>query len=230
MYIYLGRYLPKVITMPTRFLPPDFTFTSEGPIKLGTALAHPTRPTLVLASLPANSSITLPKESTVVEPNHSHKNSASPSASVNIWAKFLDVATASAKTEAGGINFESYGIADHEIRSFANPFTRSTATAITTLPDVKKHIDTGIFGKKLVYIVTGLRIAKKSFMVKKEAASNLSEEISGSRPPEAPFLSGLVLVLVVLPSERLRTPTTRFRKLFLPIVFLSLERRERVSR
>jgi hypothetical protein len=44
--------------MPTWFLPPDFTFTSEGPIKLGTVLAHPSQPTLVLASLPGDSGIT----------------------------------------------------------------------------------------------------------------------------------------------------------------------------
>jgi hypothetical protein len=168
--------------MPTWFLPPDFTFTSEGPIKLGTVLAHPSRPTLVLVSLPGDSGITLPKESTIIEPNHSHEKSVSRSVSLSIWTKFLEVATASAKTEAGRKNFESYGIVDHEIRSFVDPFTRSTATAITTLPDVKKHIDTGIFGKKSVYIVTGLRIAKKSFTVKKEVAGNLSREISGSGP------------------------------------------------
>ncbi|KAH8749180.1 hypothetical protein F5882DRAFT_432929 [Hyaloscypha sp. PMI_1271] len=151
--------------MPTWFLPPDFTFTSEGPIKLGTVLAHPSQPTLVLASLPGDSGITLPKEM-----------------SLNIWTKFLEVATASAKTEAGRKNFESYGIVDHEIRSFVDPFTRSTATAITTLPDVKSHINTGTFGKKSDYIVTGLRIAKRSFTVTKEVASNLSGEISGSGP------------------------------------------------
>jgi len=63
--------------MPTWFLPPDFTFTSEGPIKLGTVLAHPSQPTLVLASLPGDSGITLPKEGTITESIHSHEKSAS---------------------------------------------------------------------------------------------------------------------------------------------------------
>jgi len=101
---------------------------------------------------------------------------------LNIWTKFLEVATVSAKTEAGRKNFESYGIIDPEIRSVVDPFTRSTATAITTPPDVKSYINTGIFGKKSIYIVTSLRIAKGSFTVKKEVASNLSGEISGSGP------------------------------------------------
>jgi hypothetical protein len=166
--------------MPTWFLPPDFTFTSEGPIKLGTVLAHPARPTLVLASLSSDSSITLPKESTIVEPNHSHEKSASRSVSVNIWAKFFEIASVSAKTEARGQTIKSYGTVDHEIHSFTDPFTPPTVTAITALPDIKKHIDSGIFGKKPVYIVTGLRIAKQSFTVKQEVASNLSGEISGS--------------------------------------------------
>lgn len=169
--------------MPTWFLPPDFTFTSEGPIKLGTILAHPARPTLVLASLPGDFNITLPKESTIVEPNHSHEKSISRSGSVNIWTKFLEVASVSAKTEASHRTIESYSTVDHEIRSFADPFTPSTVTAITALPDVENYIDTGIFGKKPVYIVTGLRIAKKSFTVKKEVASNFSGEISASGSP-----------------------------------------------
>lgn len=168
--------------MPTWFLPPDFTFTPEGPIKLGTVIAHPSRPTLVLASLPGDSGIILPKESTIIELNHSHEKSTSRSVSLNILMKFFEVATASAKAEASLKTFESYGIVDHEIRFFVDPFTPSTATAITTLPDVKKHIDKGIFGKKPVYIVTGLRIAKRSFKVKKEIEGNLSGEISGSGP------------------------------------------------
>ena len=168
--------------MPTWFLPPDFTFTPEGPIKLGTVLAHPSRPTLILASLPGDSGITLPNANTITEQNHSHENSASRSVSSRIRTKFLDVATACAITEAGHNNYESYGIVDHEIRSFIEPITRLTAVAITTLPDVKRHIEAGIYGKKPVYIVTGLRIAKSSFTVKTEVVSNMSGEISGSVP------------------------------------------------
>jgi hypothetical protein len=37
--------------MPTWFLPPDFTFAADGPIQLGTVIAHPKRPTQVLATL-----------------------------------------------------------------------------------------------------------------------------------------------------------------------------------
>ncbi|KAF3405281.1 hypothetical protein DPV78_002614 [Talaromyces pinophilus] len=59
--------------MPTWFLPPDFTFTTEGPIKLGTILAHPSRPIFILASLPSDTGIILPEESIIVESNHSHE-------------------------------------------------------------------------------------------------------------------------------------------------------------
>ncbi|RAO64678.1 uncharacterized protein BHQ10_000690 [Talaromyces amestolkiae] len=169
--------------MPTWFLPPDFTFTSEGPIKLGTVLEHPSRPTLVLASLPSDTGIVLPEESIIMESNHSHERSTSRSGSLNVWTKFLEMASASVSTTAGHSFVESYSAVDHEIHSFTGPLTVSTAAAITALHDVKKYIDSGLFGKKSVYIVTGLRIAKDSFKVMKEVASNFSGEVSGSALP-----------------------------------------------
>ncbi|KAF3406267.1 hypothetical protein DPV78_000394 [Talaromyces pinophilus] len=170
-------------TMPTWFLPPDFTFTSEGPIKLGTILAHPSRPTLVLASLLGESGIILPEESIIVESNHSHEKFTSRSGSLNVWAKFLEMASGSLSTTAGRSFVESYSAVDHEIHSLASPLTSSTAAAIIALPNVKKYIDSGIFGKKSVYIVTALRIANDSFKVMKEVASNFSGAIAGAGPP-----------------------------------------------
>jgi hypothetical protein len=102
--------------------------------------------------------------------------------SLNIWAKFLEVANASIKGDASHRIFESYGKADHEIHYFVEPFTRATAEAITSLPDVKRHIEAGIFGKKPVYVVSGLRIAKKSFTVKKEVGGSVSGKVTGSTP------------------------------------------------
>ncbi|KAJ5532849.1 hypothetical protein N7494_009401 [Penicillium frequentans] len=166
--------------MPTWFLPPDFTFTPEGPLRLGTIITHPARPTLVLASLPGDTGIILPKETTLVEPNHSHEKSISRSHSLNIWANFLEVTSATVKIDTGRQNVESYGTVDHEIRFFADPLTPSVASAITALPDVKKHINSGVFGRRPVYIVTGLRIARTSFTVSKDVSKTLGGEISGS--------------------------------------------------
>lgn len=118
-----------------------------------------------------------------MESNHSHEKSISRSGSLNVWTKFLDLASASVSTTAGRSFVESYSAVDHEIHSLAGPLTPSTVAAITALPDVKRYIDSGLFGKKSVYIVTGLRITKSSFKVMKEAASNVSGEISGSGPP-----------------------------------------------
>lgn len=72
--------MPKL----TWFLPPDFTFTSDGPIQLGTIVAHPKRPTVVLAVLPGDSGIVLPKPNVFIERNHSHENSASSSGSISV--------------------------------------------------------------------------------------------------------------------------------------------------
>jgi hypothetical protein len=62
--------------MPTWFLPPDFTFAADSPIQLGTVIAHPKKPTLVLTTLSSlDSSITLPKTSILTETNHAYVKS-----------------------------------------------------------------------------------------------------------------------------------------------------------
>ncbi|RFU31061.1 hypothetical protein B7463_g5279, partial [Scytalidium lignicola] len=167
----------------TWFLPPDFTFSSDGPLQLGTVIAHPSRPTIVLASLPGNSGITLPRTSILLEQNHIHNSSASSNGSVNIFTKLLDAASASIKSEAKRHSILKYGKVDHEIRSFAEPLSAATVSAITAIQEVRDHINSGVFGKSPVYIVSGLRIAKSSFSVTKEAGSSFSGEISGSGPP-----------------------------------------------
>jgi hypothetical protein len=61
--------------------------------------------------------------------------------------------------------------------------TAEAVLKIVALPAVQQHIDTGSFGKRPVYVVSGVRITKTSFTVKKETGKNHKIELSGSGPP-----------------------------------------------
>jgi hypothetical protein len=175
--------------MPTWFLPPDFTFTADGPIQLGTVITHPKKPTQVLTALNSlDSGITLPKTAILTETNHAHCKSHARSNGFGSWMQFFAVASASAEINVGSSASFSYGAVDHEIHSFVEPLTAETALKIATLPIVQQHMASGVFGKRAVYMVSGVRIAKTSFTVKKETGTNHTIDLSGSGPP----ISGLV--------------------------------------
>ena len=170
--------------MPTWFLPPDFTFAADGPLKLGTVIAHPKKPTLVLTVLGSpNLDIKLPKMSTLIEPNHYHDNSFARSNSFAIWSQFLAFASASVDIDVGSKESLSHSVVDHEIRTFADPLTTETALRIAALPVVQQQMASGLFGKRAVYVVSGVRIAKSSFTIKKERGTHYAGGLSGSGPP-----------------------------------------------
>jgi hypothetical protein len=169
----------------TWFLPPDFTFTTEGPLRLGMVVPHWSRPTTVLAEMGSgnSSAIALPAVKTIVERNRAFNRSKLRSDSVGLWAKFEGLASASASTEAGKSRTTDYSKTDHEIRSFVDPLMPDTVSATANLPAVQKQINSGVFGKRAVYVVTGLRIATSSFTVTEEDSSNFSVQAEGSGPP-----------------------------------------------
>jgi hypothetical protein len=169
----------------TWFLPVDFTFTADGPLRLGMVMPHWSKPTTVLAEVGSGtaSAIALPATKTIVEPNRAFNRSKWRSDSVGLWAKFEGLASASASADVGKSRSMDYSKTDHEIRFFADPLMPETVSAIANLPAVRAQIDSGMFGKRAVYIVTGLRIATSSFTVAKEDLSNFTVEAEGSGPP-----------------------------------------------
>lgn len=169
----------------TWFLLPDFTFTADGPLRLGMVIPHWSQPTTILAAVGSGtaSEIKLPSPKTIVEPNHTHNHSKSRSDSLSMWFKFGGITSTSASTDFGKSNSIDYGKTDHEIRFFSDPLMPETVTAIANLPAVRAQMDSGMFGKRAVYIVSGLRIATSSFTVTKENSSNFTVEAEGSGPP-----------------------------------------------
>ncbi|KAL8366546.1 hypothetical protein RB595_010415 [Gaeumannomyces hyphopodioides] len=168
------------------FLPPDFTFRADGPLRLGTILPYPTRPTLVLASPDEiQAEIQLPPTSSdVVEPNHAHGNKKGYYAGFGLLARFVDVVTGSASLDFDRRNAQGYSSADHQVHSFTAPVSKAAAKTIVALPDVRKHIDGGLFGKRPVYIVSGLRVAVGSYTVTygKEANHSAQAQVGAGVP------------------------------------------------
>jgi hypothetical protein len=169
----------------TWFLPPDFTFTPKGPLRLGMVIPHWSKPTTVLADIGSGtaSEIKLPTTKTLVEPNHAHNRSKSRSGSLSLWAKFEGVASTSTNIDTSKSRNIDYSKTDHEIRTFSDPLMPDVVAAIANIPEVKTQINSSMFGKRPVYVVSGLRIATSSFTVTEEDSSNSAFEIEGSGPP-----------------------------------------------
>ncbi|GAB1312490.1 hypothetical protein MFIFM68171_02700 [Madurella fahalii] len=171
--------------MPTWFLPPDFTFKPEK-LPLGAIISHPKYPTDVLA-LPASSNppITLPEQDTLVEEAHVHSREVERAVGVNLLAKIAELFSGAVNVNLRRRNLLKYGEVDHEIRTFTTPFAPETLKAIVALPDVRDHIDGSLFGKRPVYIISELRVARTSFTVTKERGTPTSATVSGSGPVPA---------------------------------------------
>ncbi|RKK92309.1 hypothetical protein BFJ68_g15960 [Fusarium oxysporum] len=167
--------------MKSWFLAPDFTFTPDGPLQLGAVIPHPSRPTQTLAS-PRTNAITLPEVQTLIETNHSHSNDVTRTAAINLFAKFVELASASIGYETSRRNALAYGTVDHEVRSLAAPFTKEFLQSIINAEAVQEHIHTGMFGKRTVYFISGLRVATSSFTVTKEKGVGHNTSLSGSGP------------------------------------------------
>ncbi|KAI0441002.1 hypothetical protein F4803DRAFT_440179 [Xylaria telfairii] len=169
----------------TWFLLPDFTFTANGPLRLGMMIPHWSKPTTVLATIGygAAGEIELPPEMIIVEPKHVHSRSVSRSTGLSAWAKFESLISASAGNEFSKDNSINYGETDHEIHTFKDPLTPEVVTAIANIPAVRAHIESGMFGKRPIYIISGMRIATSSFTVTKEVRSGFTLEAEASGPP-----------------------------------------------
>ena len=175
--------------MPTWFLPQDFTFKPDGRLPLGMILAHPKDPTDVLVASPSSfhlpdgkTPIPLPAHDTLIEPKHVHSDEIERSVGLNLLARFAELFSGSAGVSRRRRNMIQYGEVDHEVRTFATPLADETLAAIVRIPKVRDHIESGLFGNRPVYIVSGLRVARSSFSVTKVGETEDALDLSGEGP------------------------------------------------
>lgn len=169
----------------TWFLPPGTTFTPDGIIRLGAVIKDFRRPTLVLLEPDAEtgSEINLPPVEILSEQNHTHSRDLSSSVGGEIWAKFLDLASASTRLELESRNKLEYVAANQEVHQFKKSFTPESLNAIVSQPAVHQYINSGLFGKRPVYIISGLRVAKSGMAVTVEKGYTRGGGVEGSGPP-----------------------------------------------
>lgn len=173
------------MTSKTWFLPPDFTFLPDGQIALGNVIPEPRRPTATLATLADHPTIVLPKAKSIVEKNLSFTAEKGRSFRLELFAKFLDIANANGKADVSWYKNKSFSAVDHEVRAYNGAFSSEALKAIVALDDVKKHIDSGRFGKRCVYIISGLRVAQQSFTVTDEKGKTTAVALGSSGPVPA---------------------------------------------
>ncbi|KAL7893739.1 hypothetical protein HDV63DRAFT_381101 [Trichoderma sp. SZMC 28014] len=164
------------------FLCPDLTFLPNGQIALGRIIPNPRHPTITLASLADYPTIVLPEITSIVEKNRSFSNDKDRSFGTKLFAKFLEIANGEIDMSRDKSKTRSFGAVDHEVRAFSGAFTTDALKAIVALDNVKKHIDSGRFGKRYVYIISGLRVAQQSFTVTDEKGSKTAASAGASVP------------------------------------------------
>ncbi|KAK1236917.1 hypothetical protein MKX08_007865 [Trichoderma sp. CBMAI-0020] len=166
------------MTGKTWFLPPDFTFLPEGQIALGSIIPSPQQPTATLASAISCPTIILPEIRSITEKNLSFSTEKSRSLGLALFAKLLNVGNA--KIDVSWYKNKTFSAVDHEVRAYHGAFAPETLRAILALDNVQKHIDGGRFGKRHVYIITGLRVVRESFTVTEEKRRNTETCVGAS--------------------------------------------------
>lgn len=181
----------------TWFLPckpgcrPDFTFTAEGPLLLGTVLESFNDPTAVLFSPAADQAappISFPEEQTIDETDHKHSETRKGSAGFKILANFLEVASASTTLERERENTLKFGKVDHKVQQYKTPFSQTAINAILEQPAVSKYRVPNFIYKlrpRAVYVVSGLRFAVKAFEVENNDKLDIHARSSIKASPTA---------------------------------------------
>jgi hypothetical protein len=162
----------------TWFLPPDFTFLPDGQITLGSIISSPRQPTATLASAISYPTIILPETKSITEKNLSFSAEKNRSLGLALFAKLFNIGKA--KIDVSWYKNKTFSAVDHEVRTYHGAFAPETLRAILALDNVQKHVNSGRFGKRHVYIITGLRVVRQSFIVTEEKGRNTATSIGVS--------------------------------------------------
>lgn len=163
---------------------PDFTFKPDGPLRLGTVIKHPKDPSQVLlqAASQQNPAIVLPSIETTQEASHRHSRSKQMSFSTNLFAKLHALASSSGNSDIETESRIELGGVDQEVRQFSETLSPACLSAIVADPIVRRHVDSGIFGKRPCYIVTSLRVNLQPMSVAKTYSHVRGAGFGGSGP------------------------------------------------
>ncbi|KAH8704485.1 hypothetical protein GQ44DRAFT_764101 [Phaeosphaeriaceae sp. PMI808] len=169
----------------TWFLAPGTDFTLDGVIRLGAVIKNFKKPTLILLQPDAitDPKINFPPVKILSEQDHTHSRSSSHSVGGEIWARFLEIVSGSTRLELERRNKLEYSTVDHDVHQFNGSLTPESLKAIVNQPAVRQYIDNGVFGKRPVYIISGLRVVKTGMTITVDKGHTFGGGIEGSGPP-----------------------------------------------
>ncbi|CAH0023171.1 unnamed protein product [Clonostachys rhizophaga] len=180
---------------------PDFTYTEDGPLRLGTILSSFDDPTSVLFS-PATDEPEpvidwLPKDDVGTEKNHEHIiPNTSLSAGASVLTRFFGFGSASSEFEMKREYSLKLGKVDHRLVRFKHHLSQPIIQSILAQDSIKTYSNPNVFRQilpKPIYVVCGLRLAKGSFPVVEVKASkshasgstNVLKATDGNEAPTA---------------------------------------------
>lgn len=160
----------------TYLVTPNFTFRPYvGPIRLGSLIADPTRPHRVLTSVDAETLATkYPRVESVPAYNHEVLRGTKSSVSAAVWARFLQTVSASISGENSKENIRNCTMDELLTEYFVEDPAEEEIQARIAEPKVRTVMKAqGFLGGKPVYMINGIKIAKK-LVVKQEGARSIS--------------------------------------------------------
>lgn len=162
----------------TYILAPNFTFHPNTSICMGDIIQDPSNPTKPLSSLPESS---LPPTESHLDYEATIDKTRSQSLQGSVWAKFLSTASAKLGGEASSDVLDKYAIDRLETIYFRKQPTDEEAEDRVKDSKVRAAVNSGIFGKRLLYMITGLKVAR-GFRLESGAASQKTAEGSVEVP------------------------------------------------
>ena len=162
-------------------LAPNFSFQTNGSIKIGNIVADPFRPTKPLSSLGPNTAALETVTTTELKPSIRHVDNNSIHSSV--WAQFLNVAGGHIGASSSRDMLTQYDFDSLDTTYLKHDPTEAEVEPRLRNSRVEAAMNAGLFGKQPVYMITGLKVAKgfswkKQFVTKREGGFGVSVPVT----------------------------------------------------
>ncbi|KAF7550734.1 hypothetical protein G7Z17_g5514 [Cylindrodendrum hubeiense] len=143
------------MALKTYLLAPNFTLEPQGPIRIGNIIADPYYPTKPL-STPLNPPVT----ATHTDFECSFSRDSKKSLQGSVWAEFFRFATPKTSGKVGRATLLEYTMDSLETIRIKEDPSDEEASELVKDPKVQAAIKAGISGTTLVYMITGLKVAR----------------------------------------------------------------------
>jgi hypothetical protein len=164
------------MAMKTYLLAPNFTFEPDGPIRIGTVIADPFRPTK-----PLHIPTTAPPTVTHTDFDAAYTREKNQAHHSNIWAQFLQTASANVGAGTSKDVQTQYTMDTLETIRIKNDPTNKEAAELVRHPDIQPTVNAGLIGFAPVYMITGIKIAK-GFSLTTRTARTREAQLGASAP------------------------------------------------